>query len=111
MMFQAAATLKHTADEMYSAQPDATLYHYTSLKGLLGIVESGAMYASEVGDFNDAAEMRHASGLLVRAAGNRATDPEHPPSFLEQSCTWASSTPPARNMGSPPRFPGNGNLL
>lgn len=49
------------------APPPSTLYHYTSTEGLLGILASGSIWATDLAFLNDSREMHY--GLdLVRAA-------------------------------------------
>jgi hypothetical protein len=49
------------ADSLYQEPPPIRLYHYTSLKGLLWLLESGHIWASEVRYLNDSAEIALAS--------------------------------------------------
>lgn len=51
-------------DEIFARIPTTTLFHYTSLAGLLGIVGSGSLWASDVRYLNDAAEFERAVSLL-----------------------------------------------
>jgi hypothetical protein len=61
--------------------PTDTLYHYTSVGGLVHIVESKLLWATHVSFLNDAVEIRYAirllesriSDLLARATGSRKT--------------------------------------
>jgi hypothetical protein len=52
-------SLKELADEMYAEQPEKTLYHYTSLNGLLGIVGSRSLLMTDVRYLNDAVAIQH----------------------------------------------------
>lgn len=45
----------------------ATLYHYTSTAGLLGIVESGSLWATDLAYLNDRREMTHGLELIRNA--------------------------------------------
>ena len=58
--------IKNTTQKLYSDIPQETLYHYTSFKGLLGIVDSGVLWASDVRYMNDSAEMKHTVDLIGR---------------------------------------------
>lgn len=44
--------------------PETTLWHYTNGRGLIGIIESGAIHATHVACLNDSTEIRYASKLL-----------------------------------------------
>jgi hypothetical protein len=47
-----------------SQRPATTLYHYTSVEGLIGIVESKSLWASGIHYLNDTAEYRHAASIV-----------------------------------------------
>jgi hypothetical protein len=45
-------------------ESDKILYHYTSLEGILGIIESNSIWATNILYLNDASELNYAEGLL-----------------------------------------------
>ena len=47
-------------EEMLSQEPDGSLYHYTSIQGILGILRSGVIWASHIAYLNDHSEFNHA---------------------------------------------------
>lgn len=47
--------------------PETIIWHYTTGNGLLGIIESGTLYASQVACLNDSSEIRY-GGWLYRQA-------------------------------------------
>lgn len=51
----------------FDFQPDQVIWHYTDGPGLLGILESSRLHATQVSALNDAKETRHASELFVSA--------------------------------------------
>lgn len=58
--------------------PTVSLYHYTSLSGLMGIVENKKLWATHVSYMNDASELRHATSLLasrIRELSSAASEP------------------------------------
>ncbi len=57
-------SLQEISAELYSKKPTKPLYHYTSLKGMMGIASSGELWASEIRCVNDASELGHFGGLL-----------------------------------------------
>ena len=46
---------------------DAVLWHYTDGNGLLGIIQSGTLYATQVSCLNDSTEIRYAASLFKSA--------------------------------------------
>lgn len=52
--------------ELYSEQPTGELYHYTNSGGVLGIVQSHSIWATEVRYLDDATEL---SNTLERIGG------------------------------------------
>lgn len=59
------SVIKTLADKLYQEQPERVLYHYTSLSGMMGIVSSEVLWASEIRYLNDAAELKHLQQLVV----------------------------------------------
>lgn len=53
-------------DSFFSPTADRTLYHYTGIGGLLGIVDSRAVWASHIYYLNDSKEILHACEVLGR---------------------------------------------
>ena len=79
-------------DEFFSAPPTKTLYHYTGIKGLLGIVNCRSVWASHAYYLSDTSEIRHAVGVFRSALTEAAevfsgTDVE----FLRQAGNWLST--------------------
>ena len=69
--------------------PTGTLYHYTSLEGLLGIVGSRTIRATHIAHLNDSAELNHAIELLGHAvANNLSTADADERKCLEQLDEW-----------------------
>lgn len=50
--------------------PETPLWHYTSGAGLLGIIQSGTIYATQVSCLNDSSEIRYASSMFRKALVN-----------------------------------------
>ncbi len=53
--------------------PPEIIYHYTNAEGLVGIISSGALWATDLRFVNDATELDHALGSMLSAVG-RARD-------------------------------------
>jgi hypothetical protein len=60
--------------QVEKSEPEQRLYHYTSLSGLRGMVEDGALWATNVHYLNDATEVRYAAGLLKTHAQQRIAE-------------------------------------
>src|SRR5215472_6382632 len=61
--------LHETVRQLYSGEPQRTLYHYTSLTGLKGIVEQRNFWVSDIRYLNDSEELRHLGKWLNDTAG------------------------------------------
>lgn len=96
---------------LYATLPSDTLYHYTSLSGVLGIVESGHLRASDIRYMNDSTELRHTLELMREHITRRVIAGTDRPSLLNQLLDWLSH----RIVGGPmlfgASFRANGNLL
>jgi hypothetical protein len=57
---------------MNSEPPPQALFHYTNDAGLKGILESGALWLSDMLDLNDPSEVRHGFSLAVDALTAKA---------------------------------------
>lgn len=76
----------------YFFQAGQTLYHYTGVGALLGIVESRSLFATHAYYLNDAQEITYASGRLMEALvgyENCRNDEER--AFLSQFADWLQS--------------------
>ena len=51
-----------------------TLYHYTDAAGLMGIVDSGALWATHYAYLNDASEFRYAAGVMKEVVTEATAD-------------------------------------
>jgi Protein of unknown function (DUF2971) len=51
----------------WKPDPEVIVWHYTSGNGLIGIVESGTLYSTQVSCLNDATEIRYAASKLREA--------------------------------------------
>ena len=70
------------ADELgvFAFHPETTIWHYTNEQGLLGILQSASLFATQVAFLNDRRETKYAQSLFVEAIQQiqreRATDHE-----------------------------------
>lgn len=103
-----------TMDELlrlaFKEVPRKPLYHYTSLKGLRGILESGHIYATDTRFLNDSSEIKYAYDLIRHAAHSRVVNKERRDAF-EQLGDWLDGQ---KRNGDPifvTSFTEEGNLL
>jgi hypothetical protein len=105
-------TIADIARELYAERPTKTLFHYTSIGGLLGIVPSGDLYASDVHYFSDAAEMRRTVSLMRNAVAHAADCDAFTTSLRKLFLDWLNQR--LTEMGHAVfagSFTANGNLL
>ncbi len=103
--------LQDIVQELYSAKPTNVLYHYTSLSGLMGIVDTRSLWISEIRYLNDAEELRHLGRWLSAEIASLLEKPSSNADVLQQLRNWL----PNRLEAGPKIFVGsfteNGNLL
>ncbi|WP_210396224.1 DUF2971 domain-containing protein [Motiliproteus sediminis] len=97
--------------QLYANRPDETLFHYTSLQGLSGIVESGAIWASDVRYLNDSAEIRHTTELILEQSHRRIDEGSGNVALLAQFQEWLSRGISRDHLLLGASFRANGNLL
>jgi hypothetical protein len=103
--------IQDITSKLYSDIPQGPLYHYTSFTGLLGIVQSRALWASDIRYMNDSAELNHAANL-ISAEITRRIGAGHPrPDLLNQFLHWVSHRITNGHMLFAASFRSNGNLL
>ncbi len=96
---------------LYADIPQGVLYHYTTFTGLLGIVKSRALWASDIRYMNDSAELRHTADLINVEVRERI-DGGHPnPHLLTQFVDWVSHRITSGHMLFGASFRSQGNLL
>ena len=63
------SSVPHSLADIVDAEIPEILWHYTSLEGFTGIVESKRIWATEIRYLNDESEFNHAVSLLHHAVG------------------------------------------
>ncbi|MDZ4054560.1 MAG: DUF2971 domain-containing protein [Phenylobacterium sp.] len=104
--------LHHLANELYTRPPRSTLYHYTSLRGLMGIVETKTIWASEVKYLNDAEELTHLATWVrgeIALRLNKAVEPAA--TIMRQFEGWTRERLTNGHMLFVAAFTEKGNLL
>lgn len=76
-------------DSYFSPTADRTLYHYSGIHGLLGIVETRAVWASHIYYLNDSKEILHACEVLeqLTTSSNLARN-DNEREFIAQFRNW-----------------------
>ncbi|MFT5699855.1 MAG: hypothetical protein ACI8ZB_002723 [Desulforhopalus sp.] len=97
--------------KLYSDVPQERLYHYTNFKGLTGIVESQALWASDIRYMNDSAELKHAADLIKTEVNQRIAEGHAKPDLLNQFLDWVTHRITNGHMLFATSFRSNGNLL
>ncbi|WP_184715276.1 DUF2971 domain-containing protein [Caulobacter sp.] len=109
---QVGQILHNLAGRLYSRTPQQSLYHYTSLDGLMGIVGSGKLRASEARYLNDADELAYlAKSIGWEIARRLPVASVHTARILEQFATWTTERLTDGYMLFVASFTEHGNLL
>lgn len=94
--------------------PEVSLYHYTSLEGLLGITSDKTLRATHIAHLNDSNELTLAVELLEGAVKQRLLDPDLSPEdrkCLSQLSDWLSHRFLLEHLVFTCSFTEAGNLL
>ncbi|MEW8436923.1 MAG: DUF2971 domain-containing protein [Candidatus Thiodiazotropha taylori] len=97
--------------KIYSTQPTKPLFHYTTLQGLTGIVESSKLWATNVFYLNDASEVKHAASLLKLAIDKKLQSKNDNKELLTQLSSWLTSSHIERHQFFVSSFTEQSNLL
>jgi hypothetical protein len=108
---EAIRMIEHITDRLFSATPQSTLYHYSTLAGVLGIVSSGELRASDIRYMNDSAELRHTLDILRSHITRRVLAGSDNPELLHELLDWLSHRIVSGPMVFGASFRANGNLL
>ncbi len=96
---------------LFADRPRGILYHYTTLTGLLGIVGSRTLWASDIRYMNDSAELKHAGDLIRQEVQERITNGDSNPDLLGQFVDWVTHRITNGHLLFAASFRSHGNLL
>jgi len=96
---------------LFAERPTDLLYHYTSLSGFIGIVESQVLRASDIRYMNDSAELKHTIHLLHEEISTRLSQGCEQTKLLNQLAQWLDHRIVSGPMLFGGSFRANGNLL
>lgn len=96
---------------LFSDNPKGLLYHYTTLTGLLGIVGSQKLWASDVRYMNDSAELKHAADLIRLEVQRRLAEGKGKADLLGQFVDWVTYRITNGHLLFGASFRSHGNLL
>ena len=99
------------SQRLFAVPPRETLYHYTTLSGLLGIVDSAELRCSDIRYMNDSTELRHTLDLLGEQVTQRIVAGVDKPALLTTFLDWLTYRVVSGPMLFCASFRGNGNLL
>lgn len=103
--------IKDITSSLYSDIPQERLYHYTNFSGLLGIVNSRTLWASDIRYMNDSAELKHMVDLISTEITHRIGTGHKKADLLNQFLDWVSHRITNGHMLFASSFRSNGNLL
>jgi hypothetical protein len=103
--------IQDITSRLYAETPQERLYHYTSFTGLLGIVASRALWASDIRYMNDSAELKHTADLIHTEITHRIAAGHRKPDLLNQFLDWVTHRITNGHMLFASSFRSNGNLL
>lgn len=103
--------IKEITSKLYSDIPRERLYHYTTFNGLLGIVHTSTLWASDIRYMNDSAELKHTVDLIRIEIIDRIGAGHANPDLLNQFLDWVTHRITNGHMLFASSFRANGNLL
>lgn len=103
--------LSTLVERLYAAKPDRLLYHYTGYPALLGIAQSGELWATDIHYFNDSSELTHAVQIFQAVLTSVATASLYPTDLVIQLREWLNLRLADGHMLFIACFSEDGNLL
>ncbi len=103
--------ITHLTESLFADTPKGLLYHYTTLSGLLGIVNSRTLWASDIRYMNDSAELKHTADLIRDEVQERISRKRGRPDLLGRFVDWVSHRITNGHLLFGSSFRSHGNLL
>lgn len=103
--------LQDVLGSLYGKSPTTPLYHYTSLAGLMGIVSSKAIWASEIKYLNDADELKYLGKCVRSSLAQRESSDATTTEVFRQFIEWTKERLDHGHMLFVCSFTESGNLL
>lgn len=103
--------IKSLTEKLYADIPKGLLYHYTTLKGLLGIVNSSSLWASDITYMNDSAELKHSADLISLEVQDRIAKGRGKADLLGRFVDWVLHRITNGHLLFAASFRSHGNLL
>ncbi len=104
-------TLGRLTETLFAETPRGLLYHYTTLSGMVGIVGSRSLWASDIRYMNDSAELRHAVDLIRLEVQERISRGQGRADLLGQFADWVAHRITTGHLLFAASFRSHGNLL
>lgn len=101
--------IEQIVQSLYADSTDELLYHYTTIKGLQGIVSAQCLWASDVRYMNDSAELNYIVELLQQRV--KILQVPQTAELLNHFVDWTSNRITNGHMVFAASFRANGNLL
>lgn len=103
--------IKEITASLYADLPTETLYHYTTFRGFLGIIQHQSLWASDIRYMNDSAELRHTANLVHKEVARRLAGDHPRPALLTRFLGWIDHRITNGHMLFGASFRTHGNLL
>ena len=103
--------IEKLTDTLFADTPKGLLYHYTTLTGLLGIVQTRNLWASDIRYMNDSAELRHSADLIRTEVQERLARGLGKADLLGRFADWVTYRITNGHMMFASSFRAHGNLL
>lgn len=103
--------IENILEELYGTSPTGTLYHYTALEAMQGILAERGLWATDIHYFNDFAELRQTATLMSAELHARTHSSSASSEILTQVDRWVSDLVAEGPTVFVASLTPNGNLL
>lgn len=106
-----ATRLKQLIEELYAPTPPSTLYHYTTLRGFMGIVQQRKIWATDARFLGDSSELQDLGSEIIRQVSQEIKYDAPQRQIFEQLRVWLADRIKSGPFVFVASFTPNGNLL